>query len=600
MKLASLFRLLVVSASTTGAGAVIAGDRTDASDAAPEALQFTSDVTILKLIADAETALVMRDHSGAEQHLKRSLALPENMYTPRARELMALVHERTGRKHSARDLYRDYLKRYPTGDDAVRVTQRLEALTPTVSDNPKLTTGDEQLGVWKSNVSGSIAQFYLRDRSHSRLANIGRPDFFEPVDNRINVDELLSLVDASAVTANAASRLEARVSMGHVAEFRPVTLVGADRRKGSYNTIRAVYIDADDERRGVSARVGRQSRFGGGIFGRFDGVQAGLRVKPNIRVNVAAGHPVYSSRQTDIDGSRTFGSISVDWNAPDNKWSANIHAFNQRANGITDRRSIGGELRFRSKAASGHALIDYDVSFGKLNAALVIFNANLLDESSLSVAAEYIHYPNLSATNAILGQPLPSLRELRSSFDQATIHRLARDRTLLSRAVTVNYSRPVGKKWQVMADASVSSISGARASGGVDAIFPTGTEAFFGVQAVGSALFKPGDMLSVGLRYAELNEARAFALDGVARLPIGPKLHVEPRMSVSHRISRDTRGRLTVFEPALRLTYQATRSIQLEAAIGAKLFEKKYNAPLLPDKWQEKAFVAHVGYRFRF
>lgn len=254
-----------------------------------------------------------------------------------------------------------------------------------------------------------------------------------------------------------------------------------------------MYFDAVDDRSHLSTRIGRQTKFGGGILGRFDGIQAGLQVKANLKINVAAGYPVYSSRQARIDNSRAFGSISVDWSAADDKWQASIYALNQRSSGITDRRSIGREVRFRSKAVGGRALIDYDIVFRKLNAALLTLSANMVDGSNLSVAAEYIHYPTLSAINAVLGQPTSSLRVLQGGFDKQTIYRLAIDRALVSRAITLNYSRAPNKQWQVIADATISSVHGSPASAGVDAIIGTGTKAFFGVQAVGTAIVKPSD-----------------------------------------------------------------------------------------------------------
>ncbi len=338
-----------------------------------------------------------------------------------------------------------------------------------------------------------------------------------------------------------------------------------------------MYFDAVDDRSRLSTRIGRQTKFGGGIFRRFDGIQAGLQVKANLKINVAAGYPVYSNRQARIDNSRAFGSISVDWNAADDKWQASVYALNQRSSGITDRRSIGGEVLFRSKAVRGRALIDYDIVFRKLNAALLTLSANMVDGSNLSVAAEYIHYPTLSATNAVLGQPTSSLRVLQGGFDKQTIYRLAIDRAGVSR----NHTQLFARAQQTMA-------SNCRCNNFLRSRFPR-------IRRRGRYYWHRHQGFFWRSSCWHCNcEAERFLNN---RCPLCGN---RPRILVLHRVPRDGSGKLTVFEPTLRLTYQATRSIELEVAIGARVLDRKNTAPLLPDRWREKSLIAHVGYRFRF
>ena len=86
----------------------------------------------------------------------------------------------------------------------------------------------------------------------------------------------------------------ARVSGSYTHDFRPVTLVGSSRSAGDDTArIYQLYLDASDEPSGLSGRIGRQSLFGSGVFGRFDGVRLGWQASPAVELHAQAGFPVY-------------------------------------------------------------------------------------------------------------------------------------------------------------------------------------------------------------------------------------------------------------------------------------------------------------------
>ncbi|MGC1468713.1 MAG: SPOR domain-containing protein, partial [Sphingorhabdus sp.] len=80
------------------------------------------------LVADSEAAIKLDDYDRAIQLLTKGMTYPENAQTPRLLELLGLMRERKAQKAQARAEYEEYLRRYPDGEGADRVKQRLAGL----------------------------------------------------------------------------------------------------------------------------------------------------------------------------------------------------------------------------------------------------------------------------------------------------------------------------------------------------------------------------------------------------------------------------------------------------------------------------------------
>lgn len=549
-------------------------------------------------IIDAEAAIVRNDIAGAAAILERLVAMPEHPVSARARELLGVVRERSEQTEAARVIYRDYLARYPGGDGFVRVTQRLASLS--ASTPPPLTAAQpSDANAWSLDLSGIVSQFYLRDRSRSELIDTRPPPIGDGIDRRNNVEEVLSIADVRATAARGSLRIEARAAAGHVEEIRPVVLVGSDRGEGSYDTLSALYLEIAEDRLGVTGRIGRQSRFGAGVFGRFDGALVNWQVSPRLRLEVIAGHPVRTSRQTRVDTGRSFHAVSAEY-AWSDRATTSIYWFDQRARGFIDRQAIGIEGRFTRATFNAYALIDYDVHFGKLNAALLQVNYVMSGGSAVSLTAQRLHYPTLALTNAVAAQPVPTLEAMRQTFTDDQIRQAARDRTLVSDSVSVTYTRPLTTRWHLIADATIATTTGEPASFGVPAVPASGAEFYAGLQAIGTGVVAKGDTWLAGLRYAETRLARAVAADVTVRLPLSDRFRIAPRLRIGWRDQARGTGSLTIVQPSIRATFQATRTVELEAEVGGNIIRQHYTGPVLFGRRRETAFVAQLGYQLRF
>ena len=95
-------------------------------------------------------------------------------------------------------------------------------------------------------------------------------------------------------------------------------------------------------------------------------------------VNVAAGFPVRTWEDAvKVDDERRFAAISVDLGTFAEGWNFNVFFIDQEVADVTDRRAVGGELRYLDQDRSLFALLDYDVFYDVLNTAYVIASTTL-------------------------------------------------------------------------------------------------------------------------------------------------------------------------------------------------------------------------------
>ena len=124
-----------------------------------------------RLVAEAEQAIGEGNNDRAVQLLTNALQLPENASSPRAQELLGLTRERKEQIAQAQAEYQEYLRRYPSGEAADRVRQRLAALKPSgeTPDLREAAGGGRGANEWSWSERGSLSQFYFRDQSFDEI-----------------------------------------------------------------------------------------------------------------------------------------------------------------------------------------------------------------------------------------------------------------------------------------------------------------------------------------------------------------------------------------------------------------------------------------------
>jgi len=590
-----------------------------------------------KLIADAEGAIKDNNSDRAIQLLTNATQKPENTNTPRAIELLGLAREKKGQSAHARAQYQEYLRRYPNGEGADRVRQRLAALdgggSAGTGGTLRAASGINAGGAskWKWGLRGSFSQFYFRDQGRTSTLTTSST-LGDEVDNSVNVNQLLTTGDVTISGGNDRRMFQIRAAGSFTKNFGTSTSITtidngtetqtfSSKPGGGIGSVSALYFDYTDHDFGTQLRIGRQTRNSQGVLGRFDGALFGFQANPKLRFNAVGGFPVLSSRQTRLMTERPFYGVSVDLGAKRSPVQFTLYWFDQHAKGgFIDRRSVGIETRLLKKNFNAYAMVDYDVKFGQLNLGLLTLNYNFPDTSSLSLTADYRRSPLLTTTNALIGQfdtinslPITSLAGLKPFFTDDQIYQMAQDRTLIAKSLTLTYSRPITKKLQVSTDFTLTDTGGtpgtpATAGTPVIAALPaTGKEYYYGLQLIGSDFFMTGDIYILSGRYADTATARIYTADFNARLPITTSFRLSPRVRYGYRDNKPAGavldpGTFKQFQPTMRLNYYPIKNSEIEVEFGGNFTRQTIwnSGTSAYDRVNEKGWVLTAGYRLDF
>lgn len=513
-------------------------------------------------ITDARAALTGGDYPRAIQMLTGLAGQPASPASREALELLGVARERNGQLAHAKGEYQAYLQRYPEGPDADRVRQRLAALIAS-GGRPSAATETAEgrgkpAGEWKSG--GSFSAFYMRDQSYQQIDDAATSTTTTEAD--VNLNQVLSTLDTFAAYSTPNLKMKMRATGSFTQDFRDGS--------SDIGALSALYLEAYDAGQQHYGRIGRQTRSTGGVLGRFDGLLVSTRLTSTLKIEGVAGAPVDSPKEVGVDSSRYFYGASLVFGRFANAFDGDLYVIEQRAAGMIDRRAVGVELRYVEKGRSVFTAVDYDVHFNQLNYALINGSWSYGEGGTVSFAADYRRSPLLFTSNAMLGQTVFNLDDLRGLYSDSEIRTLAIDRSAESRSVTIGVSQPINAKLSVNFDATASDVAATPASGGVPATVASGTEYYYSAQLIGSSLFKEGDIGILGLRYADTASANRWVLDINTRYPWSRALRLNPRLRLSYRESKTSDETQTSIRPSFRVNYNPRGKLQYELEFGGE------------------------------
>ena len=528
---------------------------------------------------EARAALKKNKPNEAIRRLSKVLKLPENEHSAEAQELIGLARQRSGDLAEAQAEYEDYLSRYPQGDGADRVRQRLAGVSTAKGEPPASVandpTADKRRGRFHSGtdgtsawtLSGSASQFYIRDDSFRVLHDPSLPPDFNTNadDHAVHQNELLSSFDLVGTWSNDASKWKFRFSGSEEHYF--------SNDVDEIYALAALYLEATVRELDTMVRVGRQTRNTDGVLGRFDGALLSWQAQPWMALNLVAGSPVARRRDEPFKDEKYFYGASVDIGPFFDGLDISLFGIEQRDRDWIDRQGIGFEVRYLTPSLASFATVDYDVHFGELNAAIASGTWTFSDKSTLHGGFEYRKSPYLSAWTAIQGQPFITLYDLLKLHTIEEADQLAIDRTATYRAASIGYSRFLTEHLQASADVTISDTTGTVASGGVAALPATGMDTYYSAQLIANDIIEANDMYIVGLRLAAGELSNLYVLDFNSLYPIREDLRVGPRLRLGYRKGNEEDLTEYTVLPSVLVDYYWTRDFSLELEVGVNWTE---------------------------
>lgn len=537
-----------------GQGATAAASGQVAATAAGQGAGVLTDAQAAELLAQARSAIVDQDYPRAIDLATRILGAAPRAETPEAREILGLARERKGEAAQAAAEYRRYLADYPEGDGAIRVEQRLAALTTAREQPRESIRGKGAVSAdngWE--VYGGISQFY-------------RLDSVDFGGEQGSVDQSALYSDAEVVARYSGERFDvgSRATLAYVYDMS-----SGDYNPGSQARFYNLYVDLDDRSLGISTRLGRQTLRDQGVLGRFDGALVSWQWAPSYRLNLVAGLPVYSPDQ-NIDSDRTFYGMSVDVLQLLDMFDVNVFFNIQDVDGVNDREAVGAEIRYFGENKSLVTLVDYDFGYSELNSIVAQGNWTFDNRMTVNGRIDWRNNPYLTTETALIGQEATSIQGLLLTYTEGEIRQLALDRSGAMQSFALGVARPISERFQISADVTASQYDATPASGGVKDTPDSGTLVYSYLSLIGTSLVREGDVSILGLRYSDGGPSKSYAAFLDTRYPLTSSLRLNPKLLVSRR--EYTTGDSTdwLVRPGLRVLYRVARHFQVDVEGGGE------------------------------
>jgi len=542
------------------------------------------------LMAEGRGAIVREDYAAAIRAFTRLLALTENTFTRDAQELLALSYERRGDSTRARLEYENYLKRYPEGDDSVRVRQRLANLRAAPQFETLRAPAETRQG-WRSFTVGSLSQFYYHGNSTIDTQQLAANTLDRTT---------LSLTDQSALISSL--DLTARFmdeTHDNRMVFRDTNIRNFVEGQDNANRLSSAYYEYRYKPGDFSARLGRQPGNSGGLLGRFDGALLGYGLVPRARLNLVAGSPV--DLGFTIDSTRRFYGISTDLGPFDQSWSGSLYHIRQTVDGIPDREAAGIEARYFAPQGFFASTVDYDTLFRHVNIGTMQGNWIAPWKTSYNFLIDYRMTPSLQTSNALIGETSTSVQTLLGTYSEDELRQRARALTAKSALASAGLMHPVTREWQIGADFRVSRISHTDGATNktdgttIPGIPGTGYVYTLTGQAIGTGLFAKRDVTVVSLSRVSALSYTALAGQLNGRVPLDAYWTLEGAV-LWYGQDNDDGSTLKRVSPRARVSYRWGNSMSLEAEYGV---ERTNARSTIAEENTRRSFFS-LGYRWDF
>ena len=574
-------------------------------NSAPENLSLADQIGLANnqasvLMEKGRDALLAGEMFSAIEAFNNTLKLPSNKYTQDAQVWIGIAREKTGQLSKAKLEFDLYLKLYPDGALAPWVKQRLAKLnliqpTPIQGIAAKAMPVKKQPSAFQTSEYGSLSMYYFHGASQTdTMTNMGG----------VQVPSSFSATDQSSLMTNVISTLRSyNNEYDNRLVFQDVYLKDYLHEGQSRNRLNAAYFEIKNRQENYSARIGRQSAFGGGVLGRFDGVTAGYGLSQNWRANVVQGRLADLS----VGAQPVFVGGSVDFGVRD-PVGGSLYLINQTVEGILDRKAVGGNVRYFEPAMTALAMLDYDLQFNKMNFVTLQGTLNGESGTDFNFLVDSRRSPILSIRNAVNGTTSSINTLLENGWTQEDLILLAEQRTAISNMAQFGITNHIMEKWQLGTDIMVSNTSGLEETGtllpdgtiGVEGYVPasasTGNTWTFSERLMVNDFISHHDvtMLSLSMTKGSLMSGQTLLLHNHSFLSDQWVLDTTTRL---YWQTDNIGGKQTIISPVIKVGYQVKTSLTLEAEVG---LEATQSTPSSFQRSQTRRNYFSCGFRWNY
>jgi hypothetical protein len=558
-----------------------------------------------KLMEKAGNALLSGQAFLAIESFNKVLDLPPNKYTQDAQLWIAIAREKSGQQDKAILEFNSFLKIYPDGRSASWVKARLDTIKQSqpalfmAKAKPAVVPVKIQNTEMKYTEFGSLSMYYYQGASQTdTTATVGTGQTQTPT-SFSSTDQKSLMTNVNLMGRSYNNEYDNRlVFQGFsVANFLP----------GQKNNSRlgAAYYEMKDRIVDYSVKVGVQSGFGGGVMGRFSGISAGYGLTSDLRVNVVTGQLIDFSNDTKpvfFGSSLDFGTRS--------QLGGSVYFNTQRVSGLTDRKAVGGNLRYFEQGFSVMSMLDYDMQFKALNMLTVqgTLNSNSVNGTDFNFLLDRRRAPILDIRNAVNGTTTTIATLIQNGWTMDDLILLANQRTTISNLAQVGMTNRLNEKWNIGTDFTISKTAGMVASGtliggiaGLEGYVPatpsSGNAWTISERMTGMGVFRGRDVTNFNLSYtkAQLVTAEAFQVSNHSDFQ--EKWTVDTTFRLGHQ-SVSTGSKSNNISPTARVSYKVRNNLTADTQLG--LDWGKISSTVLDSTYTTKYFREYISLGFRY
>ncbi len=429
-------KMTVRRASVIEQQAVIAGLAGD-GETGLESYILSSRQSSSALLNVAKAHFVAGEYALASAHYRVLQLVEDEGIAKWALELLALSEERQGHFNVAIAVYNYFLKIYPDGVDATRVSQRLTALQ-TASNRPKAS-----LRAIKPIAEVSPFRTNGLFVNNIRSSHTSDPGATTTIVQSTNIDLKANYSQPSyKVTAHLSG--DGQLDIGNSENNRI--------------RLREANVSYTHEYSQFSATLGKQKNRLTGSFVPYTGVTLNYPVSEKYKIGIAGGIPDY---QVDVYKDLQYLTYAAFVNArPNDRLAISGYTIVQKVESVTDRSGLGGAIAFKQGSTLNSLNFDYDTTFAAFNTLLLRTNFSVQASTKIGVTLGYQRTPLLLATNVKSSAPELDLEiYLNDPANNESLYQEAAEKSDVSRYLSLTHAYKVDSTLTLTSDAYVSMLT---------------------------------------------------------------------------------------------------------------------------------------------
>ncbi len=515
------------------------------------------------------------------------LRLPPNKYSQHAQLWIGIARGRSGQTGKAILEFKAYLKIYPKGESVKWVEIRLRRLKiarpELFVDAPKSAARPTRIQntEFRFSESGSISTYYYYGGNRSDAT-----DTSGSVQSPIYTTNQSTLMTNIFITARAGNNeYDNRLVFQ---KFHSWNFLPGQRNS---DRVGSAYYEMKNRIVNYSVKIGRQSAYGGGVMGRFEGILAGYGFARDWKANVVYGKLYDYS----VDSQPKFKGVSVDFGTR-SPLGGSVYFIDQTISGFTDRRAVGGNLRYFDRNFNVMSMVDYDVLFKALNMITVQGTVNnIVQDTDFNFLLDRRRSPTLDVRNAVNGTAVSIAYMTENGMTTEDLIEYAKLRTATSSQAQLGMTNRLNKEWSIGTDFSISDSSGLPRSGGIttlscsdsNLIIPSPTEGCVDAtpssgntwtiseRATGLGVFKTGDVTNFSLSYSKgpTTTSKTFQVNNHADLQ--EKKTLDTALSLS--VQNYSTGKSYSINPSAGTGYRLRKDLTIDGRFGINYSKTMYS-----------------------